>query len=1270
MATLNSVLLNDLWTRLKQKAFLRHHLQMDIAPLCLYFISIEKSATDKEPLGLRYVFCEADKLENKTLNYLSQQSMRFWRPEETPDKQLSACALSMEARLAGIDAPAPTSADAFLKLIFNSMASDPKLSESKSPYKISGNPSEHPISWVGEFMALISLHDLAEGKLSDTGSRPFVPSSDLSKITWTLSPIFCFGLPFGFVMVNSLIFKETSVPFDFLLGVIQSELEDIRWQQIVQNVLSIIGKGISPTRAISETISSEFSFPGVKGFPTKWKQNEMHVLETGGLNDHINYCIPNGGGDLPQLLQEGQDRLRYHFTNMRLLLDRLSENFRKPFQNSATAAIMSRNMSHNLGSHALANSKFFESVGLLDQTEKGVSADKESVRAARGRLQSFNQYCQGRLDFIARKLSEDGDKPEPLFFLNDVLRGFASQEVLLNTLLDDNGFRLIKIEFHLHGFAETTDKNGVITKMESGTIWKYILDSKSGPRSHTGWKFSESQMDGKPNIQDFLIGTTGGTTGCHALYALLENMLRNAAKYSRSKVAKLELHIEVAEDKDANDKECYLLRLWENLTDDTGGAKAKQAVVIVREGLNADLIDDNGQPVKGGHGVLEMKICAEYLAGKELVFESDRKLLISNSDSEYAKYLRSISNKTPTGPANVASDAKNAPVWLQAPPLRAYGAKKGNRQALVYEMLLPKPTLLGIVCVRTVENTAAYGHKCKLTNPCVKRYQDLEEMAGDNPHFGIVVAHDAEPETILHTLKGIAENERHTALPYRLLIVTKSKEHCEAWERAVLNAQADATTKPPRYYPATKDELKKAVEHFALGDNSAPILPNRRVHVIVDPGKPSEPNQPGFFCGKENGNHLGIIRREEWNDMILAVYAAWIRVWKKEPVDSFGTVINNGRWNLLIGFERDAGQIEEHWREPLATFSAARDLLNVYVASKPSEITLAGKNLPSASACGTKIDYSSVIKRHYINAESRQDADIIDATKIINPSKACIVFDNHGRMFGTIDPLTVRVYHKFSGGEISLYQMLESPPASLFGFAFFILSFLESCLLNVVTLDERVADATISEGNLDFGSASMLEVLRAAGIHPLYSFGYEMEAPTAVEASQEKDSELHNKLKLIASKLFITPNIQGWLDAGICHDTKSTREATVCQIHEEGVRYKDIYSVLPLKEMASTGVSVLDGLNAPDAIIVHEGITDTLCKAGHWTPGDHRRLYGVLPAVIRTSGRGKESRELGNELPFVELNVLSDSIYGSQNKIRLARAIMNSAGDEQRKDAP
>lgn len=896
---------------------------------------------------------------------------------------------------------------------------------------------------------------------------------------------------------------------------------------------------------------------------------------------------------------------------------------------SATAAIMSRNMSHNLGSHALANSKFFWSVGLLDEkSDRHIS--KDEIQNARARLQAFNQYCQGRLDFIARKLSEDGDKPEPMFFVNDVLKGFMTQQVLLDTLLDDNGFNTRNIRFVIHGNGKTD-------------VWAY-RDPEDGSRH---WEFVGPE---KTEVKDVLVGVTGGVTGCHALYAILENLLRNAAKYSKpgkgqSKIADLELHIEFLRSK-VKGEECYRLRLWENLTDDKRG----EVVATVREGLSRDVIDEEGKPTKGGHGMQEMRLCAEYLAGndsggKPIRFPSDIPEKDDTSPDEHEEIYHAFVN---SGRKKSKDKGKD----LTKPALRAYTAtsvtEKRKRHPLVYELLLPNPLLLGLVCVRQGGDGMEFGTACKPQYPCVRCFPTLEVMGKTSPHFGLIIANDAKPATVKGTLEKVAR--LNAALPFRLLVVTPSKEDRDEWQRAVENASAN----PERFYPPSEERIKTAINAFDPNHKSGtPILPNRRLHVICNASFfPVDAAGKSQSTPEDMSKRLQAIEENEWGELILKVYEQWIEAWKGRPE-------RGGKWHLLIGFERDARQVEERWREPLQSCVWAKSLLDVTIGSLPDgEDTETAAQSSKAPNKGTNKDIC-VFAREGSGTMALKD-DVVRGLNL----KACLVFNNHGEVFPdlrnpTISSGQLRFYHKFSGGEMTLYQLLETPPTEDFAFGFYLLSLLEACLTNVVTLDERIADAALVGGKPAVENNSPLGLLRSSGIRPLFSFD---------RAPSDPKVDTPTAWMSLVNRRFITPNLKEWMAKKLRskHGKNDARE----QIRWEGIRFDSETAVLPLQEFSvDTTQNIADGgVDVPrhqlvDAIVIHEGITDTFFKDGLWHEGDHLRLYSLLPIVVRTSGRGRESRHLGQTLPFIELNVLSDSCYGSLNKIKLAKALLGVSGE-------
>ena len=99
---------------------------------------------------------------------------------------------------------------------------------------------------------------------------------------------------------------------------------------------------------------------------------------------------------------------------------------------------------------------------------------------------------------------------------------------------------------------------------------------------------------------------------------------------------------------------------------------------------------------------------------------------------------------------------------------------------------------------------------------------------------------------------------------------------------------------------------------------------------------------------------------------------------------------------------------------------------------------------------------------------------------------------------------------------------------------------------------------------------------------------------------------------------------------------------------------------------------------APDVIVIHEGTLDMIHedKEVKWagekgadedekqaTRLEHiRLLWEIAPCVVRTSGRGRHTRHLREELPFIEFGEVSGAILTSRNKYSLARALLGTSG--------
>src|SRR5205823_5277278 len=166
------------------------------------------------------------------------------------------------------------------------------------------------------------------------------------------------------------------------------------------------------------------------------------IIEADGCWSHINVrrTEPDELRDLLTLLARPLVELLFY--------DPLTDRLRQLRSREAMAAIMARNLSHNIGSHVISSSRLHASLGLEGEVwstafsnavarlpkvrrrevERYVVSGIEQIRE---RLSAFHAYVQARLDFIARVLTGGSDVPEPMFWKKEILEHMLSQSVLL-----------------------------------------------------------------------------------------------------------------------------------------------------------------------------------------------------------------------------------------------------------------------------------------------------------------------------------------------------------------------------------------------------------------------------------------------------------------------------------------------------------------------------------------------------------------------------------------------------------------------------------------------------------------------------------------------------------------------------------------------------------------------------------------------------------------------------------------------------------------------
>jgi radical SAM superfamily enzyme YgiQ (UPF0313 family) len=265
----------------------------------------------------------------------------------------------------------------------------------------------------------------------------------------------------------------------------------------------------------------------------------------------------------------------------------LNENTNNALR-AALAAIMSRNMSHNIGSHILAN------AGTTSQILKQID------------MQVLNRYIQLRMDFIAQISTESPQWSYPCWFYKDLMRQFYMQKLLLTYISSSEGLSAYEYDNPV--------RNKVNKKLE--VIFENVKNS-------AGFDGNAEQK------KDSLVAIPGGIIGQQAFYIILEDIIRNSAKHNwaclqdpEKDIKNLKITVRL-EDKPENEfvKVCIhdnISRISKDVNEKLPSKEKAGQELPLHQKMNlifiSPLIDiETGRLKKENWGMAEMRICAGYL---------------------------------------------------------------------------------------------------------------------------------------------------------------------------------------------------------------------------------------------------------------------------------------------------------------------------------------------------------------------------------------------------------------------------------------------------------------------------------------------------------------------------------------------------------------------------------------------------------------------------------------------------------------------------------
>lgn len=418
-----------------------------------------------------------------------------------------------------------------------------------------------------------------------------------------------------------------------------------------------------------------------------------------------NACAVPGDPDSRAFLAESC--LRQQLDLMRALIPKVRA--RRAALRSAVSAIMGRNMSHNIGSHVLARY-----ASEITKTSPGDDQGRDV-------LVDFLGYLQRRMDFLAEVATSD--------------RAFWSQPVSLKQ-------QLVRFDFRRQCARYWGGADGKISDatLQACRTRLPVLSHITGKENLTANVDFQAvrESEGACATDDPLFDCPGGEVGIHALYIIVENVIRNSARHSGAtggeqidiqvkakcddtglvEVTIIDPRTRLHEDgtpchrkgHECTDEECATSReSWamqrcriEEIGNDAISlfdAGRRVRLVSVPADINSILtdeafLDEGGAPNPKFWGVREMQICAHYLRHRAL----------SDLESAGGPSLRAAVHPDPSGHEATAGFCLKYVIRLEQAKLLAI-IKKGKVEE--DERGKPFPPGFTVVSVDTTAPDAA-----------------------------------------------------------------------------------------------------------------------------------------------------------------------------------------------------------------------------------------------------------------------------------------------------------------------------------------------------------------------------------------------------------------------------------------------------------------------------------------------------------------------------------------------------------------------------------
>lgn len=363
---------------------------------------------------------------------------------------------------------------------------------------------------------------------------------------------------------------------------------------------------------------------------------------------------------------------------------------------TAKAAIMSRNVSHNLGSHVLSY-LYNEMESLTKTNSRGIvnGLKKQTKETFSNNESGFSDgtvnldVILDGIDSVFKGFIDDNEKNANYIQGIRHLVSYVQERqdyIACIATQEEPSFTIINFKDDVYDFLNP-DKKGLRHNKESvnkvdNLLLHYMMRSEgierplfvdqilnSDEKSSVIVKFGNFSGDEKANndletMRNWNIAVPGGTMGRQAFFSIIENMLRNAAKHDSEKIkASKKMNLELSID--CYDKTSYeradesLKKVFKDyyLSNDfdedyyyvslTLNVKVEEDTLkALREAVCENYIDPTThQMIEKNKGIKEMRISAAWLRSEQ---EPLRKIIIpEESANNNGEYNNSLNHRPP-----------------------------------------------------------------------------------------------------------------------------------------------------------------------------------------------------------------------------------------------------------------------------------------------------------------------------------------------------------------------------------------------------------------------------------------------------------------------------------------------------------------------------------------------------------------------------------------------------------------------------------------------